>query len=123
MKNIVRALVLAFSGCGYTTGSLLPSNYRTINVEPFKNKTGYLDENSRALYIPLLENKVHDSVVQRFQNDGHLKVDRSGQTDLLLKGELIRFEREELRVNNDQNVVEYRLRITVNIFCCRSSDR
>ncbi len=115
MKNIILALVMVLSGCGYTTGSLLPSNFRTIHIDAFKNKIGYLNENSRELYIPLLENKVHDSIVVRFQNDGHLKVERDGQTDLVLKGELIRFEREELRVNNDQNVTEYRLRVTVNI--------
>ncbi len=115
MKKILLALVLIVSGCGYTTGSLLPSNYRSINITSFKNKIGYLNEGTRELYIPLLENKVHDSVVQRFQNDGHLKVERNGQTDLVLKGELTKFEREELRVNNDQNVTEYRLRITVNI--------
>ncbi len=106
---------MVLSGCGYTTGSLLPSNFRTIHIDAFKNKIGYLNENSRELYIPLLENKVHDSIIVRFQNDGHLKVERDGQTDLVLKGELIRFEREELRVNNDQNVTEYRLRVTVNI--------
>ena len=115
MRKLLLGLVVLLSGCGYTTGSLLPSNYHTINIEAFKNKIGYLNESRRELYIPLLENKVHDNVIQRFQNDGHLKVERSGSTDLVLKGELIGFEREELRVDNNQNVTEYRLRITVNI--------
>lgn len=115
MKHVLFALALLVSGCGYTTGSLLPSNYRTIHIDSFKNKIGYLNESNRELYIPLLENKVHDSIVQRFQNDGHLKVERDGQTDLLLKGELTRFEREELRVDNNQNVIEYRLRATINM--------
>lgn len=122
MKKIILMLVLALSGCGYTTGSLLPSNYHTIHIDAFKNKIGYLNESTRELYIPLLENKVRDSIVQRFQNDGHIKVERNGQTDLVLKGELIRFEREELRVDNDQNVTEYRLRVTVNIALIDASD-
>ncbi len=102
-------------GCGYSTGSLLPSNYRTISVEPFKNKVGYLNENIRGLYVPLLEAKVHDAVVSRFQTDGHLKVTRSEQADLVLKGSLIGFDREELRLSDNQDVTEYRLRITVAI--------
>lgn len=115
MRHLLIAALVVLGGCGYTTGSLLPSNYHTIYIEPFKNKIGYLSEGTRELYIPLLENKVHDNVVLRFQNDGHLKVERDGQTDLVLKGDLVKFEREELRVDNDQNVQEYRLRITVNI--------
>ncbi|MBI4310078.1 MAG: hypothetical protein HY591_07095 [Candidatus Omnitrophica bacterium] len=104
---------LALGGCGYTTGSLLPSNYRTISIEPFGNKVGYLDENNRGLYTPLLENKVHDAVVRRFQMDGHLKVAKSGRTDLVLKGDLIRFEREDVRLNDNQGVDQYRVRVTV----------
>lgn len=115
VNKIVLMLCILVSGCGYTTGSLLPSNYRTINVDSFRNKIGHLSEDSRELYIPLLENKVRDSIIVRFQNDGHLKVERKDQTDLLLKGDLTRFEREELRIDNDQNVTEYRIRITVNI--------
>ena len=40
MKKILVAvaiLTLAVSGCGYTTKSLLPSNYKTIHVDNFKN--------------------------------------------------------------------------------------
>ena len=106
---------LLLSGCGYTTGSLLPSNYRTVAIEPFKNKVGYLNENTRGLYVPLLENKVHDNVASRFQFDGHLKVVPAGRADLVLKGELTGFDREELRLTDNQDVQEYRLRITVAI--------
>jgi hypothetical protein len=115
MRSILGiCLALLFcSGCGYTTGSLLPSNYKTISIERFKNKVGYLNENVRGLYIPLLENKAYDAVISRFQTDGHLKVARSGQADLILKGELTGFDREELRINDDQNVQEYRLRVTI----------
>lgn len=115
MIKIALLLTLILGGCGYTTGSLLPSNYKTINIEPFKNKIGYVSEGRRELYIPLLENKVRDSIIVRFQNDGHLKVARSGQSDLLLKGDLVRFEREELRIDDNDQVSEYRVRITVNI--------
>ena len=102
-------------GCGYTTGSLLPSNYHAISIEPFKNKVGYLNENTRALYIPLLENKVHQAVISRFQADGHLKIANSDRADLILKGELTSFDRDELRLTDNQDVKEYRIRITVSL--------
>ena len=107
--------VVLISGCGYTTGNLLPSNYRAISVEQFKNKVGYLNENVRGLYIPLLENKAHDAVVSRFQIDGHLKITNSDLANLVLKGDLIGFDREELRLTDNQDVQEYRIRVTVSL--------
>ncbi len=107
--------VLLSSGCGYTTGSLLPGNYQVISVEQFKNKVGYLDEGTRGLYIPLLENKAHDAIITRFQQDGHLKIGNSDRADLILKGELTGFEREELRLSDNDDVTEYRIRVTVSL--------
>src|SRR4051812_11931805 len=109
------ALLGMVVGCGYTTGSLLPSNYRTIYVEPFKNNVAFTSDNSRALYVPLLENRVRSAVTDRFQFDGHLHIKDSEKSDLVLKGSLIGFEREELRVSDNQEVQEYRLRITVSL--------
>lgn len=110
------AIAAAFlSGCGYTTGSMLPSNYRTIAIEPFKNSIAYLNENVRTLYVPLLEVKAHDAIVSRFEIDGHLKISRSDRATLILKGELIAFDREEVRLIDADNVEQYRLRITVSL--------
>ena len=108
-------MCMAFAGCGYTTGSLLPSNYRTLHVENFKNKVGYVSDTSRGNYIPLLETKVHDAVVNRFQFDGHLKIKNSDQADLVLTGELIGFERDELRLSDNEDVQEYRIRVIMSL--------
>src|SRR4051812_4590640 len=94
--RLVLALVLSLvlSGCGYTTGSLLPSNYHTIAIEKFGNKIAFLNEDRRTSYIPLLEIRAHDAIVNRFQQDGHLKIAKSGNTaDMIIKGELLSFER------------------------------
>ncbi len=115
-KNIwLIGILLLSAGCGYTTGSLLPSNIRTIAVEPFKNNIGFISENSRALYIPLLETKVRTEIINRFQFDGHLKIKDSQQADLILQGALISFDREELRLTENQDVQEYRIRIVVSL--------
>ena len=108
-------VLFIFAGCGYTTGSLLPSNFRTIYVEPFKNNVGYVSEATRGVYIPLLETKVHTAVINRFQFDGHLKVNGSDHADLVLKGNLIEFNRDELRLTDNKDVQEYRIRITMSL--------
>lgn len=113
LSNFFLGLMLILSGCGYTTGSVLPSNYRTIHVEPFVNKINFLNENSRTLYIPQLETNVRSAIISQFQQDGHLRINNSQSSDLVLKGKLVGYERDDLRTDNDQNVQEYRLRVIV----------
>ncbi len=108
-------LVLALSGCGYTTGSLLPSNYKTLHVDPIGNKIAFVNENNNTSYIPQLEIKVRTAIIDRFQLDGHLRLEDSGTSDLVLKGDLTAFERDDLRTDDNRNVQEYRLRITVSL--------
>ena len=108
-------MLIAMSGCGYTTGSILPSNYRTLHVKPFNNKVEFVNENVRGLYVPQLETKVRTSIIERFQLDGHLRLENSDKSDLTLQGDLIGFERDDLRIDQNQNVQEYRLRIIVSL--------
>ena len=108
-------LLMVLSSCGYTTGSLLPSSFHTIHVEPFENKIEFVSENVRGLYVPLLETKIRTAVIGRFQLDGHLRLSDSDKSDLVLKGTLTGFERDDLRTDDNQNVQEYRLRITVSL--------
>lgn len=107
--------VISLSGCGYTTGSLLPPQFHTLYVEPFANKVEFVSENVRTLYVPLLETKVRNAIIDRFQLDGHLRLSDSNKSDLILKGTLVGFERDDLRTDQNQNVQEYRLRIIVSL--------
>lgn len=115
LLSISLFLLLALGGCGYTTGSILPSNYKTLFVEPFSNKIGFVNENSRAQYIPLLETKIRTAIIDRFQLDGHLRLNDSNQSDLILKGALTSYEKDDLRSDDNQNIQEYRLRIVVSL--------
>ena len=109
------AFLIVLSGCGYTTGSMLPSNYRNISIEPFTNGVSFVSENSRPLYVPQLETKARTAIINRFQFDGNLRISESGKADLILKGELVGFERDELRLTENQDVQEYRVRILVSL--------
>ena len=103
-----------FSGCGYTTKSTLPKSIKTIRVEPFKNSINYTVGTGRNIYFPLLEVKARNAVIDRFLLDGNLKVVEPHEADLILKGELKRYQRTALRYTDDDDVQEYRVHVTVS---------
>ena len=106
-------LVMMIAGCRYTTGSLLPAKYKKIAIQPFQNKVSYVDENVRGLYVPLLESNVRTAIIDRFLFDGNLHIADADKADLVLNGDLLSFEQDDLRQDVNQNVQEYRIRIVV----------
>ena len=128
ITKILRGLSLLFAlvflsvatvGCGYSTGSLLPSRLKTIYVDNFKNRIDIgqeVTESSRyTLYRPGLENDVTNAVINRFVFDGNLKIAKKENADLMLKGDLVEYRQEALRYDAADNVEEYRIKIAVNI--------
>ena len=116
VRNILCILLaLSIAGCGYTTGSLLPSKYRKIAIQPFQNKIPYTDENKSGLYVPLLETNVRTAVIDRFLFDGNLRIADPDKADLVLSGNLTSIEQDDLRQDVNQNVQEYRIRIIVSL--------
>ncbi len=114
MKKIFLLLMaLLVAGCGYSTRSLLPNNYRTVYVQPFDNKIDFVNADDRRLYVAGLENRVREAVVDRYLFDGNLRVADQDTADLVLKGQLLTFQREELRLQENETVKEYRIRVTV----------
>ena len=116
-------MMVLLTGCGYTTRSLLPDNYRTVFVEPFENKIDYMNTEDRKLYVPGMEAKVREAVVDRYLFDGNLRVGTQDGADLVLKGKLLGFAREEIRLNQDESVKEYRIRITVALSLLDPSEK
>ncbi|MBI3318460.1 MAG: hypothetical protein HYZ90_04835, partial [Candidatus Omnitrophica bacterium] len=116
LKVLFLSLPLLSSGCGYTTGRLLPAHYRTIYVEPFTNKIPITEEVSERYgfqtSLPGLEEKVTRGVIDRFLFDGNLRITtKPEQADLLLNGSLIGFSRQPIRQLDDDTVEEYRLNL------------
>jgi len=107
------ALVLELAGCGYMTGSLLPPQYRKIAVQPFKNKVSFVNENTRALYVPALETNVRTAIIDRFLFDGNLRIADPDKADLVMEGELTSLQQDSLRTDVNQNVQEYRIRVII----------
>jgi len=113
-------LGLAVAGCGYSTHSLMPSNYRKIYIEPFTNKLAITEESTEiqrfATSLPRLGEDVTNEVIKRFIFDGHLRVTpRRDAADLVLTGELVDFHRQALRLSDQGAVEEYRLNLVANL--------
>lgn len=107
---------LSALSCGYSLTSALPANFRTIYVEPLKNNITYTSDGGRNLYLPLLEVKVRNAIINRYLFDGNLKIAAPEESDLTLKGELKRYDRGALRyAENNQDVQEYRVQIFVSL--------
>ena len=106
-------------GCGYTTASLLPTQYKTIYVETFSNKIQVTAEQSNVRmyrgYRPGLEIDVTRAIIDKYMMDGNLNIGKSERSDLLLKGELTDYKKEALRYDTNNNIEEFRLRLVVNI--------
>lgn len=114
LLSVLACCSLFVSGCGYTTSSNLDSRFRAVYVEDFENRIEYSSASGKDIYIPLLEVKAQNAVVDRFLFDGNLKVSEPQTADLILRGELKSYQRDTLRTTDNEDVLEYRVRITVH---------
>lgn len=126
IKNTIRLTGLAaiigavlIAGCGYTTRSLLPSNYKTIYVENVVNKINVTAEQSNLRmyrgYRPGMEISLTKAIIDKYLFDGNLRTAPDGKADLVLSTELIDYKRDALRYDANDNVEEYRIKLIVNI--------
>ena len=115
-------LALTVAGCGYTTGSLLPSQYKTIAIKQVVNKIDFMNQDNRTLYFPGLENQVQTALVDRFLFDGRLRIAKEDDADILMDAQLIQVNREELRLTTNEDVHEYRLRVTLSLTAIDRND-
>lgn len=116
---ILVVLSLYITGCGYTTGSLLPSRLRTVYVKDFENKidisTEPSDKDGYRIYRAGVENDITQEIIDEFIFDGNLRIVSEDEADLILKGELLDYYKQPLRYDRFDTVEEYRVIVTVNI--------
>lgn len=112
-------LLLPFFGCGYTTRSVISSEYKTISITPFENKIDITrdtdTENKYKITRPMMESTVTRAVSNKYLFDGNLRPVKLASADLVLKGELVEFRNEPLRYSENEEVDEYRVNVVVNI--------
>ena len=119
-------LSVAFSGCGYTTKSLLPENIKRVNVPPVKNgidlSSEISDKTPFRVYRPGLEVELTNAIINRFIFDGQLKVTPDEKADARLEASLVDYRRDALRYTEGEDIQEYRLNITVDASFVQKSD-
>ena len=114
------ALAVAAAGCGYSTTRLLPSNYRIIYIEPFRNEIQFTQEPDERIglttTLPELEETVTREVINQFLIDGNLRVTtKREEADIVLDGKLVDFFRQTLRRLPDNTVEEFRLNLVASL--------
>lgn len=106
---VAGVLVLAGIGCGYRFSgqtNVLPSDVRTVYVEPFINKTREVG----------LANELTSIIRSEFFRRGQLRVvDRLDQADAVLTGVIRGFESHVLSVNRRDEVIQYEGSITADV--------
>lgn len=116
---ILLLAVVHIAGCGYTTRSLLPTNYKTIYIGTLFNSIQVTAEQSNQRmyrgYRPGLEIDVTKAIIDRFIFDGNLRIGTSENADIILKGALVDYRKEPLRYDANDNIEEYRIKIVVDI--------
>ena len=111
MRRLLPAVLAAvLAGCaGYQLGPSngLPERSQSVQVRPFVNHTTE----------PRISEYLAASMRKRFQQDGTFQLQTSGVPDILVKGEIIRFERTEISYTTNDVLTpqEYRLTLTASI--------
>jgi hypothetical protein len=127
MKYLFGILLIGMTaltaGCGYTTGSLLPSHYKGIFVAPVANKVDYMNQDQRSLYVPGMETRVRTALIDRYAFDGNLRPAARDEADMELDVQLTGFDRDELQLTTSSDVKEYRIRIRVAMTMVDRADK
>lgn len=108
---VLTAGLTGCAGFGYTLGSTLPPDLRSVYVPTFINRSSE----------PFLETEATKAVIQELQKDGSLKVVDKDAADFLLKVVLVNCSLTPLRYDRDsgKTTAEYRLEITADIVLSR----
>jgi hypothetical protein len=107
-QRFVIVLCLVAGGCaGYRIGPMLQADYKSIAVPMFANKT----------LTPQLEAQITNGILKRLQADGSLRIDSVANADVVLTGEILRYNRHPLRSlrNESGTPREYRISIDARV--------
>jgi len=128
IKLLVLFVFFLSSGCGYVTKGSIYAGHKLI-IKPAVNKidvTSISEETSGYVNFPILiENKLTNEIVSRFNTDGQLKVVSQDPSALILSCTVNNYSKQTLRYeeDNDGEVREQRLRLNVHIRLISADDK
>jgi len=118
MRYLLVIFLIVLVGCGYTTRGFVYQEDR-IYIRPVINKISITQEDrvysSYTSYPILLEKRLTNVLVNKFNIDGHLKVAGEDLDALILECEVRDYKKEALRYADNDAVTEQRLRLTVHM--------
>jgi outer membrane lipopolysaccharide assembly protein LptE/RlpB len=98
-------LAVGVAGCGYSFRGNLPDHIKTVAVPVFTNKTAE----------PGVETLLTSAVVEAFATNGRLRVVKPEDADAILDGDVVGYNVLSIAFDNQANVRQYRLIVTMNI--------
>jgi outer membrane lipopolysaccharide assembly protein LptE/RlpB len=98
-------LAVGLAGCGYSFRGNLPDHIKTVAVPMFTNKTAE----------PGVENFLTSAVVEAYASNGRLRVVKPEEADAILNGEVVGYSVQSIAFDNQANVRQYRLVVTMNL--------
>jgi outer membrane lipopolysaccharide assembly protein LptE/RlpB len=99
-KLFLLSTFLLITGCGYHlvgTGTTLPSHLKTIAIPVFENKSSQ----------PNIHRDITNAIRQSFINDGRLKVVKTHEADLVMKGVFSNYHLQAVSFTADDVAREY----------------
>lgn len=110
---ILPVLALLAAGCGvYTFNPGGKSNLQSIAIVPFENQTSQYE----------LTDRLTEIVIDAFISDGNLKVVGESNADALLEGTLTRYQRLPHEFDENDQVQQYRVVMTVRAVLKKPQD-
>ena len=118
MRFFLSLLLLTIVGCGYTTRGFIYAE-DTIIIKPVINKIDITSESRKysdyTSFPILIENRLTNEIVSKFNIDGNLKVVSEGLNTLKLVCAVNNYSKETLRYTDTDDVSELRLRLHVHM--------
>ena len=116
IANLILVFTILCSGCGYTTRAYIyPEN--SIHIPPAKNEINIATEgrkySSYQSFPVLIENRLTNKVIQKFNTKSDLKVVKSDINALRLDLVVTNYTKEALVYTDSDDVKEQRLRLSV----------
>ncbi len=106
--NLWVLLTLLLNGCGYHligTGSTLPEHLKTLSIPVFTNSSSQ----------PEIHRDLTSAVINSFITDGRVKVVRKGQSDMVMKGNLIHYELKTVSFSSNDFADDYIVVLGVDV--------
>ena len=106
MKFLIFNLSLLFNGCAiYSLAGSIPPHIKSISIPLVDNETSEYG----------LEQKVTDNIIEKFNEQGILKVKNRDYADSIIKGTISKVDESPYTFNKEESISEYRYKVFLKL--------